>query len=230
MENLSWYVYITFDATVLLAVWLFMKATNYSKTFLVLVSVWILLQSALGISGFYSNVHSMTDRFPLLFLPPLLLIVSLFITTKGKSFVDGLHLPALTIFHVIRITVEITLFCLFISKSIPRAMTFEGRNFDILSGLSAPLIYYFVFVKKIMGKRGLLAWNIACILLLFNVVSNAILSLPARFQQFGFEQPNIALGYFPFLLLPAFVVPLALFANLAAIRQLLTKGNPDFIK
>lgn len=24
-------------------------------------------------------------------------------------------------------------------------MTFEGRNFDILSGLSAPLVYYFGF-------------------------------------------------------------------------------------
>jgi hypothetical protein len=102
-------------------------------------------------------------------------------------------------------------------------MTFEGANFDILSGLSAPLIYYFGFVEKRLGKPVLIAWNIVCILLLLNVVRIAALSLPARFHQFGFEQPNIAVGYFPFLLLPSCLVPLVLFSNLAAIRQLMTK-------
>ena len=102
-------------------------------------------------------------------------------------------------------------------------MTFEGANFDILSGLTAPLVYYFGFVKNKLGKQVLVAWNIACILLLLNVVRNAALSLPERFHQFGFEQPNIAVGYFPFLLLPSCLVPLVLFSNLAAIRQLMTK-------
>jgi hypothetical protein len=92
------------------------------------------------------------------------------------------------------------------------------------SGLSAPLVYYFGFVKKWLGKPVLIAWNIVCILLLLNVVRIAALSLPARFHQFGFEQPNIAVGYFPFLLLPSCLVPLVLFANLAAIR-LITRKN-----
>lgn len=223
MEHSSWYVYLVFGATVLLAVWLFSKATNYSKSSLVLIAVWILLQSVLGVLGFYSNINLMTARFPLLFLPPLVFFIFLFLTGKGKMFIDSLNIRALTIFHIIRIPVEIVLFLLFINKSIPKAMTFEGRNLDILSGLSAPVIYYFAFVKKKIGKYGLVLWNIACIALLLNVVSNAILSLPARFQQFGFAQPNIALGYFPFVLLPGCLVPLALFSNSAAIRQLLTK-------
>jgi len=167
----------------------------------------------------------MTTRFPLLFLPPLVFFISLFITGKGKMFIDSLNIRTLTIFHIIRIPVEIVLFLLFINKSIPEAMTFEGRNFDILAGLSAPVIYYFGFVKKKIGKSVLVAWNIACIASLLNVFGNAVLSLPARFQQFGFERPNLALGYFPFILLPACLVPLALFSNLVAIRQLLTKST-----
>ncbi|MVM35026.1 hypothetical protein GO755_33680 [Spirosoma sp. HMF4905] len=221
MENMPLYVYLTFGATVLAAVWLFFIATNQSKIFLVSIGAWIVLQSVLSSIGFYSDPVSASKRFPMLFLPPLIFFVSRFFTKQGKLFIDGLDIKTLTIIHIIRIPVELVLFWLFVHKSIPEAMTFEGRNFDILSGLTAPLIYYFGFVKNKLSKSVIVAWNFACLALLINVVSAAILSLPDRFQQFGFEQPNTALGYFPFVLLPTCLVPLVIFSNLAAIRQLL---------
>ena len=100
-------------------------------------------------------------------------------------------------------------------------MTFEGRNFDIISGITAPIIYYFFFVKNSWRKSLLLAWNFICLALLLNIVITAVLSVPTAFQQFAFDQPNIAILYFPFNLLPAVVVPLVLLSHLAAIRQLL---------
>ena len=221
MQHLPIYVYIVFAATVIVAGWLFYKATNYSRPFLINIIAWIAIQSVLGVTGFYNSSATMTKRFPLLFLPPLAFLIFRLVTKKGRAFLDSLHLPTLTIFHVIRIPVEIVLLWLFVNKTIPRVMTFEGRNFDILSGLSAPLVYYFAFVKKNIGKKVLIGWNIICLALLLNVVSSAILSLPDRYQQFGFEQPNIALGYFPFILLPAFLVPMVMFATMAALRQLL---------
>ncbi len=45
-------------------------------------------------------------------------------------------------------------------------MTFEGRNWDTLSGLSAPLVYYAVFRWKKLGRTALLGWNIPCLGLL----------------------------------------------------------------
>jgi hypothetical protein len=225
MQNLPFYVYLTFGATVLAAIWLFYKATHYSKPFLIVLISWITLQSVLSMAGFYSNPLTVTARFPLLVLPPLLFLVYQFVTLKGKAFIDGLDLPTLTIIHIIRIPVEIILFWLFVHQSIPQAVTFEGRNFDIFSGITAPIIYYFGFVKKVIPKKIILVWNFICLALLVNVVTNALLSLPARFQQFGFEQPNIALGYFPFVLLPAFLVPVVLFSTLAAIKQLLKNSR-----
>jgi hypothetical protein len=150
-------------------------------------------------------------------------LLSRFATRKGRAFLDELNLPTLTFFHIIRIPVELVLFWLFISNTIPEAMTFHGRNFDILSGISALFIYYFGFVKKKLSKPVLVAWNLICFALLINVVAAAILSLPARFTQFGFEQPSIALGYFPFVLLPAVLVPLVVLSTVAAIKQLLKK-------
>ncbi|QRR02066.1 hypothetical protein [Dyadobacter sandarakinus] len=102
-------------------------------------------------------------------------------------------------------------------------MTFEGRNFDILSGISAGVVYYLVFVKKSAGNSLLLIWNVICLFLLINIVSIAILSAQTPFQQLAFKQPNIGLTYFPFLLLPSLVVPIVLVSHLAAIRQLLSR-------
>ncbi len=223
MEHLPSYVYLTFYVTAIFAIWLFYKATNYSKSFITLLLVWVLIQSALAIAGFYSDPHASTMRVPLLILPPLLFLISRLATKNGRVFLDSLDLPILTIFHIIRIPVEFVLFWLFLNNAIPEAMTFHGRNFDILSGISAPIIYYFGFVKKKLSKPIIIGWNLVCLALLLNVVSAALLSLPTRFEQFGFEQANVAIGYFPFVLLPALLVPLVLLATIAAIKQLLKK-------
>jgi hypothetical protein len=127
----------------------------------------------------------------------------------------------LTILHIVRAPVELVLFWLFVYKAVPKLMTFEGRNFDVLSGLTAPLIYYFGFIKQYIGKKGILLWNFICLALLMNIVVNAILAAPFPIQQFGFDQPNIAVLYFPYIWLPCCIVPLVLLSHLATIKKLL---------
>jgi hypothetical protein len=220
MEQLSWYVYATFGIALFVALALFNKAAGPSKAPLMIVLSLIIIQSILGLTGFYGDTAALTSRFPLLVFPSLALGASLFFTSRGRAFLDSLDIATLTLLHVIRIGVELVLFWLYAHQEVPRAMTFEGRNFDVLSGLTAPLVYYFGFIQRRLGKGALIAWNITCILLLLNVVSSAFLSLPGRFRNFGFEQPNIAVGSFPFLLLPAILVPLVLFSHAVTIRRL----------
>jgi hypothetical protein len=102
-------------------------------------------------------------------------------------------------------------------------MTFEGRNFDILSGITAPFIAFYAFRKPQPDKKLLLVWNIICLGLLLNIVINAVLSAPFPFQQFAFDHPNTAVLYFPFTFLTSCVVPVVLFSHLASIRQLLKR-------
>lgn len=216
------YVNIAFIITTLLTIFLFYKATNNSKTTLVIIFLWILLQATLSLSGFYTITNTFPPRFALLGLPAILFIIGLFVSEKGRVYIDSLDMKTLTLLHVIRIPVEICLYWLFLHKAIPQLMTFEGRNFDIIAGLTAPLIFYFGYVKNYIGKTILLLWNFICLGLLLNIVVNAILSAPSAFQQFGFEQPNTAIIYFPFVWLPSCVVPLVLFAHLTSIRKLLS--------
>jgi hypothetical protein len=220
MENLPLYIPLVFGLTTLLAVAVFYKATQYSSSFLLLLLVWTGLQAILGLTGFYRVFSSFPPRFPLLLVPPIVLIVVLFTTQRGKMFIDSLDLGTLTLFSIVRIPVEIVLFWLFVQKAIPELMTFEGRNFDILAGLSAPFLYYFVFVKRTWSKTVLLVWNFSCLALLTNIVVNAILSAPSPFQQFAFDQPNIGVLYFPFVWLPSCIVPLVFFSHFVSIRRL----------
>ena len=66
----------------------------------------------------------------------------------------------------------------------------------------------------------LLVWNVCCLLILGVTVSVAIMSMPTPFQQFGFDQPTVAVFYFPFVWLPGIVVPVVYFSHLVAIRKL----------
>ncbi|GGD44289.1 hypothetical protein GCM10011514_05280 [Emticicia aquatilis] len=221
LDTIPAYVAISFTATTLLSIWLFFKATNHSKQTLIFLISWAILQSFAALSGLYLNTSAVPPRILLSLLPVFIFIGVLFNSQKGKAFIDSLSLEKLTLLHTVRVPVEIVLYWLFLHKAIPQLMTFEGRNFDILAGITAPIIYYFVFVKKKLSHKILLGWNIVCLLLLINIVVNAILASPVPFQQFAFEQPNIAILYFPYNLLPSVVVPLVLFSHLVVIRRLL---------
>jgi hypothetical protein len=223
MLNLPFYLPILFGITVILALGMFYRASQYSNSFLGIALIWISFQSLLAWSGFYLNTTSFPPRFPFLVVPPVLLIAVLFLTRSGRQFLDQLDLPSLTLFHIVRVPVELVLYGLFMAQYVPHLMTFEGRNFDILSGLTAPLVYYFGFVQKKARTSLLLIWNLVCLALLLNIVVNAVLSAPTPLQQFAFDQPNVGILYFPFMLLPSFVVPSVLLAHLTAIRSLLRK-------
>jgi hypothetical protein len=218
MEHLPVYIYLIFAVAVLLAPVIFFKASHNSKFFLSMALVWILILSFLSLSDRYTFTKSLLPIFPILTIPPTLLVIVLFFTRRGKEFIKRLNIKTLTILHFVRILVELGLFGLAAYNVIPKSLTFEGRNFDILIGLTAPAIYYFGFVKAKLSKSVMIVWNIVGLAFLFNVVFSTVYTVLVL------KQPNFALGYFPFFLLPSLIVPLVLFSHLASIRRLLSKN------
>jgi hypothetical protein len=217
--NLPLYLPIVFTLTTFLAVFLFSRAT--SKTLVPKIIVgWLLLQSVISLTGFYTDTRSLPPRFLLLVLPPFLTILALFLTKKGRAFIDSLDTGRLTLLHIVRIPVELVLFWLSVAGTVPKLITFEGDNFDIIAGVTAPLVYYFGYVRPKLSRATLIGWNMVCLALLLNVVVHAILSVDTPFQRFAFDQPNIAVMYFPFVWLPCGIVPLVLFSHLATLRKL----------
>jgi hypothetical protein len=236
LNNLPILIPVFFGLTTVLTIFLFLKSVetppqyrtlsgipSIGKTVLGVLIGWSALQLVIGLTGFYQKTDTLPPRFLLAVLPTLLLIIALFSSKNGEKFIQNLDLKALTYFHIVRIPVELTLFWLYQHGQIPEVMTFEGRNFDILSGITAPFIAYLGFTKKTLNAPVIIVWNVVCLALLFNIVITAVLSAPTPFQQMGFEQPNRAILFFPFIWLPSVIVPLVLFAHLVAIKRLFTK-------
>ncbi len=220
IPQLPLYVSVVFGVTTLLTVWLSYQVTRQSKTTLIVLLIWMALQAGLGLTGFYQQTDSVPPRFPVLIIPPALLLIALVLTRRGRQFIDNLRLDRLTLLHVVRIPVEVVLFWLFVGGVVPQVMTFEGRNFDILAGITAPIVYYFGFINRKLSHTILLVWNLVCLGLLTNIVLTAALAVPSPLQQIAFEQPNVAILYFPFVWLPSVIVPIVLLAHVSALRQL----------
>ncbi|MBT9395366.1 hypothetical protein KLP40_19530 [Hymenobacter sp. NST-14] len=212
---------LAFVLTTALTLGLLLWAGARSRLLLLILLLWLPGQALLAGRGFYTVTNTLPPRFALVVGPPLLLLAGVLATARGRRFLDALRPDRLTLLHVVRVPVELVLFGLYHYQAVPRLMTFEGRNWDILVGLTAPLVYYAAYRRRALGRAGLLFWHAAGLVLLGNIVRLGLLSAPGPFQQFAFEQPNVALARFPYVWLPAFVVPVVLLAHLAALRQLL---------
>ncbi|PAM95172.1 hypothetical protein B4N84_07800 [Flavobacterium sp. IR1] len=236
IDNLPTYISLAFGmttiATLLFFIWTIRNSNSEitqkkAAPIFVGLTIWLIIQSVLTLKNIYnSNTETFPPKIILTgILPPIFTIILLFATSKGRQFIDSLPLKNLTYLNIVRIPVEIILFWLFLNKAIPELMTFEGRNFDIIAGITAPIIAYFGLTQLKINRNTILIWNFVCLGLLVNIVVNALFSAPSSIQKFAFDQPNIAILNFPFSWLPTFIVPMVLFGHLTAIRQLLKQNT-----
>lgn len=235
IENLPSYISLLFGlttlTTLLLFYWTIRKSTfettrKKANTILLYLVIWLAVQAVLTLENFYnSGTNYIPPRIFVFGIFPTIIIILLFIRQNGRQFIDSLPLKNITYLNVVRIPVEITLLLLSYNKAVPQLMTFEGRNFDIIAGITAPFIGYYSLTNRKLSRQAILTWNFACLILLLNIVLNALLSAPSSLQKFAFDQPNIAILNFPFSWLPLFIVPVILFGHLTSIRQLIQRNK-----
>jgi hypothetical protein len=221
ISGLPIHISVIFYLTLLFAFYFFAKAIRWNKTVIALTIAWLLIQAVIAFTGFYHYEKGFPPRFTMAVAPPFITILLLLISKKGRKLLDSFDVKYLTYLQTFRFPVELVLYWLYIASYVPMLMTFEGRNWDIITGITAPLIGFLFFARKTIGKGTLLAWNIMGLILLFNIVFNAVLSAPTDFQKFAQDMPNRGVFYFPFIWLPAFLVPLALLSHLVSIRQIM---------
>ena len=229
MESFSPAISVTFILTTFLCVGILFQAikqtvlhTTPAKIVVFTIGFWLIFTAILAKGGFFEDTASVPPRIALLGIIPALFFIALLFAAYRSTFIEKLPLRTLTILHIIRIPVEIVLLWLFQSGFVPRSMTFEGNNFDILTGITAPLIYFIAFRAKKVNRPVLIVWNLLALGLLVNVFATAILSFPSPMQQLSLDQPNTAIMYFPLVWLPTVVVPIVLFSHFASLWKLFT--------
>ncbi len=183
--------------------------------------VWLIGLALLAYNHFFQHLDASPPHFILAIGPPLLLIIGLLLTNRGRFWINQLPLSVLMGLHTVRIPVELTLYSLYCYQQVPQLMTFDGRNLDVLAGLTAPIVAYFAFSRNQLSARWLLVWNGLALGSLINIVTLAILSAPLPLQQLALSQPNVAVLKAPYVWLPGYIVPVVLFSHIVAMQRLI---------
>lgn len=182
--------------------------------------LWVAFVSLWSASGVMGNF----DNFPFNFLPIIVipLAASIGITFFSPSFkevVQHVSNQTLAALQSFRIPVEVLLWMLFIQGLLPEQMTFEGRNFDIVAGITGLVVAVWI-ARNGISRRILVAWNLIGLALLTNIVTIAILSTPSPVRIFWEEPANTIVTVFPVSLLPGLLVPLAYTMHFFSLRKL----------
>lgn len=176
-----------------------------------------------GLLGYFEIVGDADLRPPgtaFLVLPVFLFVFLVLARSKaGARVAAAFPLLLLIGAQAFRVPVELFLHQLWLDGLAPRMLTYEGANFDILVGLSAPLIAIMT-TRGRFGKAIALFWSVGGLASLANVAVRALLTAPGAANIIHAEVPNLAIGTFPFTYIPGFFAPLALVLHVLAIRSL----------
>jgi hypothetical protein len=178
----------------------------------------------LSVTGFFSVASSMPPQGFVLFvliLGSALALVMLRINGR-LAILKQLPPQYLIFIQAYRIVVELILVMLYNERLIPRELTLEGRNFDMLIGLTAPVVGYLIAKKPEVTRTTAIIWNVVGIISLLNIGFIAALSFPSPFRVFA---TNYLPTYFPGILIPTVFVPFALCFHILSLKQLLHMGK-----
>ena len=186
---------------------------------------WLLYVGGLAAAGVLGDPARRPPGMLLVALPILALVAWLSVSDGGARIARAVPPGLLIGAQVFRIGVELLLHRLWQEGLAPRMLTFEGANFDILVGLTAPLAAW-AATRGRAGAGAALAWTLGGLALLGNVVLRAVLTAPGGLNLLPVDPPNRLPGLFPYAYLAGFLAPLALVLHVLAIRALRRRLAP----
>jgi hypothetical protein len=186
------------------------------------LSAWFLIAAALGAAGaFASKALPVGAAVGIAVLAPVILGGGLVARTRGH----GIPLTTLVGVHVGRV-LGVAFLLLYSAGRLPSTFAHSAGWGDIATGvLAIPVVW--AIQRRAAGWRWITAaWNVLGMADLLTAVTLGVGSAPGSLVRFNFEAPGSgAITAFPWVLIPAFFVPLfllthiAVFANLAASEK-----------
>jgi hypothetical protein len=179
---------------------------------------WLLATYALAHAG----ALSFTARPPtMLFLLAAVFVLAFAIglSRLGQHLALQLPLWLLVGFQSFRIIVELLMHRAYEEGLMPVQMSYSGRNFDIVSGITA-LTLGVVLLLRPVPRWLVYAWNVLGMALLANILAVALLSAPLPIRTFHNEPANVWVTQAPWVWLPAVMVLAAILGHILMLRRL----------
>ena len=185
------------------------------------VLAWLLLTGLVAASGALRRFDATPPPFAILALVVVAVGIGVPFSRIGTLLVHGLPLWALVGFQAFRFPLELVMHQAYVDGVMPVQMSFSGRNYDILSGITAGMLGLWLALGQV-PRAVVTFWNLFGFALLVNIVAIAIASTPI-FRWFGNERLNTFVTYPPFVWLPAVLVMAALMDHILVWRRLSAK-------
>jgi hypothetical protein len=191
------------------------------------VLLWLAVTGLAAWLGLVRDFQRLPPPMLVLLLAAVALTVLTAMSRVGSRLVSEAGIVWLVGAQMFRIAVEVFLDWGQRVGLVPVQMTFEGRNWDIVSGVSAAAVAWLA-AKRPVPRWLILLWNCVGLALLLNIVMIAILSMPTPLRRFHNEPANSFIAYFPYIWLPTFLVQAALLGHLLVFRwfRLAQPGKP----
>lgn len=187
----------------------------------VIAAAWLAVTWLVAARGTLRLWNATPPPIAVLFVAILVLAARIAFGSFGRRLIDGLPIWTLVAVQSFRFPLETAMHALYEQGVMPAQMSYSGRNFDIVTGITALIVA--LMVRRGHGGRVLVAaWNVMGFALLLNIVSIALASTP-RFRYFGDDQLNTFVTYPPYVWLPAVMVLAAVAGHLLVFRALGTR-------
>lgn len=222
--NALWLHLATTVAMAAFIVWLWSRASHNALRAAVVtttvIAVWLVTTAALAISGITQRVDTLPPG-GFAALGPAVVVVALVLLVLSRpqfqGVLDAMPMTFVLLAQVFRVPVEIVLALLSEAGLLPRLLSYHGTNFDILTGLTAPLAAWAAHRRF---DRMVLVWNLLGTALVLNVVGTSILTFSGPTNVIKVSPPADFAMTFPMVWLPAFLVPLAILLHGISLLKL----------
>lgn len=192
---------------------------SYKMPTLAGLAAWIIYGGMLAYTGVIANSSILPPGMFYLLAPIILFVMFMARSSIGKTVSLSFPLWLLMGMESFRLIVEIFLHQLWLDGQLPKMLTYQGANFDIMIGITAPIVAWLLASRRISDRMAL-AWNVIGIVMLANVAVRAVLTMQGSLHLLSTEVPNTAIGTFPYTYIPGLMVPLALVMHVLSIRAL----------
>ena len=189
-----------------------------------LLGTWFLAVTAAAVAGAW--LDPAVPR-PLGYLIPALLL-SLVLWRAGwlQAAVQTLSPSAIPWLQTLRVGGGLTLFAAWASGLAPWGWVATAGTGDILVGLGAAAVAALLGTGLAWSRTAAQIWNVFGLVDMAHTLLRGLLAAPGPQQRIFETPPNLVPAVFPFIYLPAFVVPLTILLHILSLQQLARLGRP----
>jgi len=191
--------------------------SKYATWVSVPVLLWVIFQSTLSLNRWYMDRSTAHLLFPFLFTSTCILVV--LVIPRLREWAMGLRIEILIALQFIRLPLEGLLHWAAYHRQTPLALTFYGGSAELFFAITTPLVFYMHRRNPVKNRMWMLIWCYMGVASLITLWLRSLFCAPSTIQNWGFEIPNYLMVHFPGSWIATVIIPILIFAQLAAAAQ-----------